>query len=269
MNVRAKFYVVWCVVKRDWKLLKPENWIGVETRTIGLAPSASGTRTLTSGSSASATWGRRRTYQKALELVEKFTDAELRDGALVWFGMEDDFATNGTRTIPKFASRITGLSPAGAAAGDRMMCPSCNDVGVFRVAYHDGSPADFALCLCAAGERMRITTNNGKPTTPQWEVWAFAHGVPLEHVAPMEDLLTDEELALEASRRRRRTRYLERRRCWRRGGRRSDDAAYLSQLRDAGIPMDGGRSGARQPLADHRAVRLVPGGDYAGDGAAG
>jgi hypothetical protein len=47
-------------------------------------------------------------YQKALELVEKFTDADLRDGALVWFGMDDDFATNGTRTIPKFASRITG-----------------------------------------------------------------------------------------------------------------------------------------------------------------
>jgi hypothetical protein len=52
--------------------------------------------------------GTQKDYQKALELVEKFTDAELRDGALVWFGMDDDFATNGTRTIPKFASRITG-----------------------------------------------------------------------------------------------------------------------------------------------------------------
>lgn len=47
-------------------------------------------------------------YQKALTLCEKFTDQQLRDGALVWFGMEDDFATQGTRTIPKFASRITG-----------------------------------------------------------------------------------------------------------------------------------------------------------------
>lgn len=46
-------------------------------------------------------------YQKALQLVAKFTDDELRDGALVWFGMDDDFATTGTRTIPKFASRIT------------------------------------------------------------------------------------------------------------------------------------------------------------------
>jgi hypothetical protein len=52
--------------------------------------------------------GTNQDYQKALQLVAKFTDAELRDGALVWFGMDDDFATNGTRTIPKFASRITG-----------------------------------------------------------------------------------------------------------------------------------------------------------------
>lgn len=47
-------------------------------------------------------------YTKALELCKKFSDEQLRDGALVWFGMEDDFATQGTRTIPKFASRITG-----------------------------------------------------------------------------------------------------------------------------------------------------------------
>jgi hypothetical protein len=52
--------------------------------------------------------GTQKDFQKALELVDKFTDEELRDGALVWFGMEDDFATQGTRTIPKFASRITG-----------------------------------------------------------------------------------------------------------------------------------------------------------------
>jgi hypothetical protein len=76
-----------------------------------------------------------------------------------------------------------------------MTCPSCNDAGVFRIAYHDGSPADFALCLCKAGERMRVATNNGRPVTPQWQVWAFKQGIPLEHVAPMEDLLTDDELA--------------------------------------------------------------------------
>lgn len=46
-------------------------------------------------------------YQRALQLVGEFSDADLRDAAMVWFGMEDDFATSGTRTIPKFASRAT------------------------------------------------------------------------------------------------------------------------------------------------------------------
>lgn len=49
----------------------------------------------------------RKDYEAALSMVGKFTDAELRDAALVWFGMDDDFATSGTRTIPKFASRVT------------------------------------------------------------------------------------------------------------------------------------------------------------------
>lgn len=56
-------------------------------------------------------------YTKALALCEKFTDEQLRDGALVWFGMDDDFATQGTRTIPKFASRITGCLQAIKAKG--------------------------------------------------------------------------------------------------------------------------------------------------------
>jgi hypothetical protein len=49
-----------------------------------------------------ADWG------KAVEMAKKFSDSDLRDGALVWFGQDDDFASNGTRTIVKFASRITG-----------------------------------------------------------------------------------------------------------------------------------------------------------------
>lgn len=49
----------------------------------------------------------RKDYEKALELVAVFDDQELQDAAMVWFGMEDDFATRGTRTIPKFASRAT------------------------------------------------------------------------------------------------------------------------------------------------------------------
>jgi hypothetical protein len=41
------------------------------------------------------------------ELCRKFTDAQLHDAALVWFGMNDEFATKGNRTVTKFASRIT------------------------------------------------------------------------------------------------------------------------------------------------------------------
>lgn len=43
----------------------------------------------------------------SLNLCERFTDDELRDAVVVWFGMQDDFATRGNRTIPKFASRVT------------------------------------------------------------------------------------------------------------------------------------------------------------------
>lgn len=49
----------------------------------------------------------RKDYEAALLMVAKFSDSELRDAALVWFGQDDDFATRGTRTIPKFASRVS------------------------------------------------------------------------------------------------------------------------------------------------------------------
>lgn len=52
-------------------------------------------------------FGTNNDYLAALKLVDKFTDAELRDAAMVWFGQDDPFAKNGTRTIPKFASRAT------------------------------------------------------------------------------------------------------------------------------------------------------------------
>lgn len=48
----------------------------------------------------------RKDDESALKLCEKFTDAELRDAAIVWFGMKDQFAMSGNRTIPKFASRV-------------------------------------------------------------------------------------------------------------------------------------------------------------------
>lgn len=48
-----------------------------------------------------------RDYEHALRLCEKFTDTELHDAAMVWFGQDDDFAVSGTRTIAKFASRAS------------------------------------------------------------------------------------------------------------------------------------------------------------------
>jgi hypothetical protein len=51
--------------------------------------------------------GTRGDHEAALRLARKLTDQEMRDAALVWFGQDDDFATKGTRTIPKFASRAT------------------------------------------------------------------------------------------------------------------------------------------------------------------
>lgn len=61
--------------------------------------------------------GTQNDYQKALEMVDRFSDAEMQDAALVWFGQDDDFATRGTRTVPKFASRITGCLQTARARG--------------------------------------------------------------------------------------------------------------------------------------------------------
>lgn len=48
-------------------------------------------------------------YRRAQDLCKVFTDQELRDAAIIWFGQTDDFATKGTRTITKFASRASDL----------------------------------------------------------------------------------------------------------------------------------------------------------------
>jgi len=42
---------------------------------------------------------------------------------------------------------------------------------------------------------MRCAVNNGKPCAPRWELWAAVNGVDRERVAPMEDVLTDQEMA--------------------------------------------------------------------------
>lgn len=52
--------------------------------------------------------GTNRDYTKAIELCKLFTDQELREAAIVWFGHSDKWATDGTRSVPKFASRVSG-----------------------------------------------------------------------------------------------------------------------------------------------------------------
>lgn len=51
--------------------------------------------------------GTQKDYLVAQQLCEKFGDGDLQDAATVWFGQTDPFATNGTRTIPKFATRAS------------------------------------------------------------------------------------------------------------------------------------------------------------------
>ena len=63
------------------------------------------------------------------------------------------------------------------------------------VRYQNGSPDEFALCLCAAGMTMRCATNNGKEVSPHWHVWAHINGIDPTHVFPAEEILTDDELA--------------------------------------------------------------------------
>lgn len=61
--------------------------------------------------------GTQKDWPAALELCKKLSDQQVRDAALVWFGQDDDFALNGTRSIPKFASRASGCLQLARRAG--------------------------------------------------------------------------------------------------------------------------------------------------------
>lgn len=52
--------------------------------------------------------GTNKDWGKTLELVDVFTDQELQDAALVWFGDDDGYATETTRSIVRFAPRVSG-----------------------------------------------------------------------------------------------------------------------------------------------------------------
>src|SRR5687767_3596362 len=90
---------------------------------------------------------------------------------------------------------IAGLEVRRGTEGQetRMTCPTCDDRGMVRVNWKDADE-DYAVCLCAVGERLRRTTNHGKPCLPGWRVWAAQQGVDPTRVVMIEDVLTSEEL---------------------------------------------------------------------------
>jgi hypothetical protein len=75
-------------------------------------------------------------------------------------------------------------------------CPVCGDQGVLRVRYRDKSPDDFGVCLCAAGQALRVTKNARKDTDiPLWFLWAAQRGIPGARICRIEELLDRKELA--------------------------------------------------------------------------
>lgn len=79
-----------------------------------------------------------------------------------------------------------------------MTCSRCGDKGLFRVRYHDQSPDDYGVCLCPAGQSLRIVTNTigGRPGWAVWVVAAASRGIPLDRVSMAEELLEADELAV-------------------------------------------------------------------------
>jgi hypothetical protein len=77
------------------------------------------------------------------------------------------------------------------------MTDCCGGFGVIKIQYHSGEPADYGLCRCPAGMDMRRETNPAGKRTGYalWQVWASRNQIPLDHIALIEDLLTEAELA--------------------------------------------------------------------------
>jgi hypothetical protein len=56
-------------------------------------------------------------------------------------------------------------------------------------------PFSWAVCLCAAGQALRVANNQGKATVPRWQLWAARWGVDPARVYLLEALYTPQELA--------------------------------------------------------------------------
>jgi hypothetical protein len=79
------------------------------------------------------------------------------------------------------------------AEGDCVTCPYCLD-GLLPVEWTDAEP-DWAVCLCAAGQALRVASNQGKATVPRWRLWAARWGVDPARVYLLEAIYTPQELA--------------------------------------------------------------------------
>lgn len=77
-----------------------------------------------------------------------------------------------------------------------MTCAVCGDKGVVKVCYEDGTPHDYALCLCPASRWYRSDVNAGKRTGSfGWQVWAAREQVQPDRMFAIEDLYEPSELA--------------------------------------------------------------------------
>jgi hypothetical protein len=75
------------------------------------------------------------------------------------------------------------------------MTACCKGLGIVRIRYRDGSPDDFGVCICAAGQSMRDDTNSGKHTGyARWQIWAAREKVLPERVFMLEELVDADEL---------------------------------------------------------------------------
>jgi hypothetical protein len=76
-----------------------------------------------------------------------------------------------------------------------MNCAACEDRGVIRFRYHDGSPDEFGVCLCRAASGLRSNANAGKRTGIYgWHVWAAREQIDPARVFLVEELLDDDEM---------------------------------------------------------------------------
>ena len=72
-------------------------------------------------------------------------------------------------------------------------CAMCGGFGLVVLNWRD-APHDYAVCLCAAGQSMRLERNHDKPVTPLWAVWCAREGIAPSRMYLLEEALTVDEL---------------------------------------------------------------------------